>query len=268
MTFVCIFLFRRHVLMAFATPSNPSTKGTSNYAQLCRLLVEVGSHVLKEIFDRVCPPEKLHTVLTNPTNRAKLQTLRKKRVLCTSQWRKLYPAVKWSISSGNFDSSLLLLLLRNIFGLTLPASGQDDLPLVTDTTPAADISCIKILRDRVYSHVTSGSVDDPTFSSYWNDIKDTFQRIGGAHYQDVINDLKTDCMDADIEKDYQELFREWLKDEDCVTDKSHEDEMVKKARKEDDLEGSIEIYQQNSGKEGLCDILLLILSFNLSLLCD
>ena len=75
-------------------------------------------------------------------------------------------------------------------------------------------------------------------------------------------------MDADIEKDYQELFREWLKDEDCVTDKSYEDEMVKKARKEDDLEGSIEIYQQNSGKEGLCDLLLLILSFNLSLLCD
>ena len=133
MTFVCIFLFRRHVLMAFATPSNPSTKGTSNYAQLCRLLVEVGSHVLKEIFDRVCPPEKLHTVLTNPTNCAKLQTLRKKRVLCTFQWRKLYPAVKWSISSENFDSSLLLLLLRNIFGLTLPASGQDDLPLVTVT---------------------------------------------------------------------------------------------------------------------------------------
>ena len=70
-------------------------------------------------------------------------------------------------------------------------------------------------------------------------------------------------MDADIEKDYQELFREWLKDEDCVTDKSHEDEMVKKARKEDDLEGSIEIYEQNLGKEGLCDLLLLILSFNL-----
>ena len=139
---------------------------------------------------------------------------------------------------------------------------------MTDTTPAADITRIKILRDRVYSHVTSGSVDDPTFSSYWNDIKDTFQRIGGARYQDVINDLKTDCMDADIEKDYQELFREWLKDEDCITDKSHEDEMVKKARREDDLESSIEIYEQNSGNEGLCDILLLILSFNLSLLCD
>ena len=260
MIFVSIFLFRRHVLMASATPPNPSTKGTSNYAQLCRLLVEIGSHVLREIFDRVCPPENLYAALTNPTNHAKLQTLRKKRVLSTSQWRKLYPVVKSSVSSGNFDSSLLLFLLRNIFGSTLPASGWNNLPLVTDTTPAADITRIKILRDRVYSHVTSGSVDDPTFISYWNDIRDTFQRIAGARYQDVINDLKTDCMDADIEKDYQELFREWLKDEDCITDKSHEDEMVKKARKEVDLEGSIEMHKENSGKEGLCALLLLILS--------
>ena len=177
-----------------ATPTNPSTKGTSNYAKLCRLLVEIGSHVLREIFDRVCPPENLHGALTNPTNHAKLQTLRKKRVLSTSQWRKLYPVVKSSVSSGNFDSSLLLFLLRNIFGLTLPASSWNNLPLVTDTTPAADITRIKILRDRVYSHVTSGSVDDPTFISYWNDIRDTFQRIAGARYQDVISDLKTDCI--------------------------------------------------------------------------
>ena len=249
--------------MASATPSHPSTKETSNYAWLCCLLVDVGSCVLREIFDRICPPGNLHTVLNDPKNHAKLQTLRKKRVLSTSQWRKLYPAFKSSVCSRDFDTFLLVFLLRNIWGLTLPASGQDDL-LATDISPAADITRIKILRDRVYSHVTSGSVDDPTFSCYWNDIKDTFQRIGGAHYQDVINHLKTDFMDADIEEDYQELFREWLKDEDCITEKSHEDEMVKKApRKEDDLEGSIEIYQQNSGKEGLSDLLLLILRFKL-----
>ena len=75
MTFVCVFLYRRHVFMASATPSNPSTKGTYNYAQLCRLLVKVGSDVLKKIFDRLCPPENLYAALTNPTNRAKLQTL-------------------------------------------------------------------------------------------------------------------------------------------------------------------------------------------------
>ena len=235
--------------MASATPSHPSTRETSNYAQLCRLLVDVGSCVLREIFDRIYPPGNLHTVLTDPKNHAKLQTLRKKRVLSTSQWHKLYPTFKSSVCSRDFDTSLLVFLLRNIWGLNLPASGQDDLSLATDTSPAADITRIKILRDRVYSHVTSGSVDDPTFSSYWNDIRDTFQCIGGARYRDVINDLEIDCMDADSEKDYQELFKEWLKDEDCIM-----------------TEGSIEIYEQSSGKEGLCTLLLLILRFKPSML--
>ncbi|CAH3165827.1 unnamed protein product [Pocillopora meandrina] len=234
--------------MASATPLHPSTKETSNYARLCHLLVDVGSCVLREIFDRICPPGNLHTVLSDPKNHAKLQTLRKKRVLSTSQWHKLYPAFKSSVCSRDFDTFLLVFLLRNIWGLTLLASGQDDLPLATDTSPAADITRIKILRDRVYSHVTSGSVDDPTFSSYWNDIRDTFQCIGGARYRDVINDLEIDCMDADSEKYYQELFKEWLKDEDCITDKSHEDEMVKKARREDDLENSLRDLRDTTDK--------------------
>ena len=35
-------------------------------------------------------------------------------------------------------------------------------------------------------------------------------------------------MDTDIEEDYRELFKEWLKDEDCITDKLHKNEMVKR----------------------------------------
>ena len=61
--------------MASATPSHATTQETSNYAWLCFLLVEVGSHVLREIFDRIYPPGNLHTVLTDPRNHAKLQTL-------------------------------------------------------------------------------------------------------------------------------------------------------------------------------------------------
>ena len=216
MTFVCVFLYRRHVLMASATPSNPSTKGTSNYAKLCRLLVKVGSDLLRKIFDRVCPPENLYAALTNPTNRAKLQTLLKKRVLSTSQWGKLDSVIKWSVSSGNFDSSLLLLLLRNIFGLTLPASGCNNLPPGSDTSPEADITRIKFFRDRVFSHVANASVDDPTFSLYWNSIKDTFVLIGGTCYEEVIDDSTLHFMDADLEEHFRELLREWLKDDDCI----------------------------------------------------
>ena len=250
--------------MASATPLHPSTKETSNYARLCRLLVEVGSHVLREIFDRVCPPENLHAVLTNPTNHAKLQTLRKKRVLSTSQWEKLYSVVKSSVSSRNFDSSLLLLLLRNIFGLTLPASGCNNLPPRSDTSPEADITRIKFFRDRVFSHAANASVDDPTFSLYWNSIKDTFLRIGGTCYEEVIDDPTFYYMDADLEEHYQELLREWFKDDDCIPDKLHEDKIVKKARKAGDMEDSLNISEQISWERGVC-IFFLNLRFKLAL---
>ena len=250
--------------MTSATPSIPSTKETSNYAELCRLLVDVGSCVLREIFDRVCPPGNLHTVLAHPQNQAKLQTLLKKRVLSISQWQKLYPVVKFSVSSGNFDTSLLLLLLRNIFGLPLPTGNWDKLPLITDTSPEADITRIKVLRDRVCSHATTASVDDSTFSSYWNDIKDTFMRIGGARYQDYIHEMTLDCVDADLKGDYQELLSKWLKDEDCITDKSNKEKVLKKPRKEGNMEDSLDISEQNSLERGVCNFLF-NLSFKLTL---
>ena len=238
--------------MASVTPY-PCTKETSNYAQLCCLLVEVGSHVLREIFDRVCPPENLQAVLTNPTNHAKLQKLQKERVLSIIQWEKLYPVVKRSVFSRDFDSSLLLLLLRNILGLTLPASGWNNLPPGSDTSLEADITRIKFFRDRVFSHAANASVDDPTFSLYWNNIKDTFLRIGGTCYEEVIDDPTLHCMDADLEEHYQELLREWLKDDDCITDKLHEDKIVKKARKEGHMEDSFDISEQNSWERGVCN---------------
>ncbi|XP_022809959.1 uncharacterized protein LOC111346976 [Stylophora pistillata] len=214
--------------MACATLSNLSTKEASNFIQLCRLLVDVGSRVLREIFDSKCLPGNLHTVLADPQNKEKLLSLRKKRVLSPSQWFKLYPTCQSRVSSRELKISLLLLLWRNIFGLTFPTSSSDKFPPVTDTSPEADITRIKVLRDGVYSHASSGSVDDSTFSSYWNDIKDIFLRLGGTHYQYYIDDIKLNCVDADLEEYYQELLSKWFKDEDCIADKSSEETILKK----------------------------------------
>ena len=63
-------------------------------------------------------------------------------------------------------------------------------------------------------------------------------------------------MDADLEEHYQELLREWLKDDDCVTDKLHEDKIVKKARKEGDMEDSFDISEQNSWERGVCNFFM------------
>ncbi|PFX13007.1 E3 ubiquitin-protein ligase DZIP3, partial [Stylophora pistillata] len=172
-----------------------STKETTNYARLCRLLVDVSSHILRETFDKKRPPGNLDTVLLSPPVHNALQLFRNKKVLNPSQWGKLYPAIKSSVSSQHFDITLLMVLLRNTCNLVTPSTGWDTLPPAADTTLEADIIRIKCYRNTVYGHATEASIDEATFDQYWMDIQDALVRLGGVGYQSVINDLKKEGMD-------------------------------------------------------------------------
>ena len=205
---------------AAATPSYASTKETTNYARLCRLLVDVGSQALRNKFDSIHPPAGLHGVLTKPPVHPILQTLRKKRILNPTQWAKLYPPSPSSVSSKDFDVTLLMLLLRNVCGLIAPTTGWDNLPPAGDTSAEANIARVKYYRNHVYGHASQASVDDATFNSYWQDISNALVGLGAD--ATAINKLKTESMDPVIEKHYQELLREWKKDDDSSKDRLDE----------------------------------------------
>ena len=190
-----------HPFMAFAAQMFPSSKENTNYARLCRLLVDVGSQVLKEIFNKICPPGGLDIVLASPSVYATLQSLRDKKILNSLQWSKLYPAIKSSVTSENFDITLLMVLLRNICGLTPPATGWDNLPSPTDLSCEADIARIKFYRNTVYAHATQASIDDVTFDDHWKNIRDTLVRLGGKTYEAAIDGLKHDCLDPDMKEE-------------------------------------------------------------------
>ena len=204
-----------HSSMAFAALTFPSTQETANYARLCHLLLNVGSKVLRETFDKTRPPGSLDTVLASPTVSATLQSLRRKKILNPLQWSELYPAIKSSASSEKFDITLLMVLLRNICGLTPPATGWDNLPLSTDLSCEADIARIKWYRNTVYAHATQASIDDATFENYWKNIRDTLVRLGGAAYEAAIDGLRYDCLDAasvdKIKKQLQLTSGKWNK---------------------------------------------------------
>ena len=215
----------RYFFMATAAASSfHSTKETTNYARLCRLLVGVSAHILRETFDKRRPPGNLDTVLSSLPIHRVLKSLRNKKILNPSQWDKLYPAIKSSVSSKNFDITLLMVLLRNICGLAPPATGWDTIPPATDKTLEADIVRIKCYRNTVYGHASQVSVDDPTFNQYWQDIQDALVRLGGAGYQSAIDDLKKECMDPEFEEHYKELLKQWVVDE--VSIKERLDEMT------------------------------------------
>jgi len=236
--------------MSSAATSFASTKQANNYERLCRLLADVGWQVLRETFDRVRPPGSLHSVLADHQIHAQLKSLRKKRVLSTPQWRKLYPVIESSVSSRDFDSTLLVILLRNICGLAPPATGWSNCPLVTDTTLVADIARIRFYRNTVYSHASNACVDDAAFSSYWKEIRDTLVRLGGACYQDAIDGFENEIMDPEFEGHYQELLKQWVEDDNSIEDKSEEDDRGKKQSKLQDSEELIVSSERAKGVDG------------------
>ena len=210
--------------MASATPTASSTKETTNYARLCRLLVDIGTQALRDTFDAIHAPGNLHSVLAakEPT----LQSLRAKRIINPTQWGKLFPAIPNSVSTHSFDTTLLMILLRNLCGFTAPLTGWDAMPAVTDLSREADIARVKYFRNTVYGHAENASVDDVKFNDYWCDIRDTLVRLGGVSYKAAIDDLRNECMDPEVEDHYMELLSEWKKDEDNIKDQL--DEIMKK----------------------------------------
>ena len=200
-----------------ATTSFHSTKEATNYALLCRQLVDVGSQVLRKTFDKIYRSEDLGTLLSRKATHSLLLKLRKKQVLNAHQWEKLYP--QSLVSSQNFDTPLLTVLLKNICGLVPPACCWDRPPPTENITPEADIIRITLYRDRVYSYAEGGTVDDKTFNLYWKDIADVLVRLGGACYQNAIDRIKTECMTSDFEKYYRELLNNWHQDDDTIEER-------------------------------------------------
>ena len=156
---------------ALATSATSSSKETTNYARLCRVLVDVGTCALRDSFDAICTPPTLHTFLA--ANQPTLQSLRSRRVINATQWGKLFPAIPASVSSRDFDITLLMILLRNVCGLAPPLTGWDSLPAATDFSHEADIARIKYLRN------TCSVRSRWTRFCWWCNIRQTLERHPG-----------------------------------------------------------------------------------------
>jgi len=213
--------------MAAALSPLASSKETTNYARLCRLLVDLGSKALRDTFDKVNPPSTLHKVLLRhkPTLQAlytgSIGKKKVKKVLNPTQWGKLYP-VHSPVTSANFDITLLTVLLRNICGLSAPTKGWDSLPVSTDTSTADDIARVKYYRNTVYGHASQASVDDASFNAYWQEIGEALVRLGGTSFRGYIDNLEHDTMDPDMEEHFRELMKQWKKDDDSIKEKLEE----------------------------------------------
>ena len=187
-----------------------STKEKVNFQRVARLLISGGTALLREIFDQLCPPSNLPTILKNPATEKTLRSAK----LTKPQWDCLYPSPGVYGKSTDFDVTLLFRLLRKICNLIPPATGWDALPTSTDHSLAADLVRIKYYRNSVYGHVSQYmEITDDEFLRLWQDISEVLLRIAGqisptkkTAWNEAIDNLLKDPFTAEEERNVKELL--------------------------------------------------------------
>ena len=203
------------------TASSPVSSGSSvlnvseektNGTKLIRLLVDGGTHVLRNLLHSVYPTDKLQVVLNN--NKAKLKRLRSSGVIFKNQWEMLFPASGGPPDSRTFDISLLHLLLREICHLTAPSTGWHNMPAEDDNGLGANITRIKCFRNEL-CHNVSTEIPNAKFEDKWNEIALSLEAIKICVLQkghvEEMEALKKDPIDHDTKRHLEELAKEWNK---------------------------------------------------------
>ena len=209
-----------------ASPSVPSTSSTSfsggstsssvygtseektNGTKLARLLIDVGTHVLKKFLDSVYPPPALAIVLKN--NNARFKYLKSKHLIFDYQWEMLFPSSGDPPDSKTFDITLLHLLIREVCKIPAPSTGWHKMPAEDDESLEANITRIKCFRNELCHSVSTGIATDE-FEDKWNNIASSLEAIEICAFQKKIEGLKDDRIDHGTQQSVEDQVEKWRK---------------------------------------------------------
>ena len=200
---------------AAAAASSDGSSGISVYAvseektngtRLGRLLVDVGTHVLRKAFHSVHPTATLKYVLNK--NLRMLQSLKSRRVIFDDQWEKLFPTSGDPPDSKTFDITLLHLLLREICHLTAPPTGWHKMPADGDVSLEANIVRIKCFRNELCHRVSTG-IPNSEFEDKWSKISASLESLEASVHRKKIQNLKDDPIDHDTRRAVAEQVEQW-----------------------------------------------------------
>ena len=192
-----------------------SSPEKTNGAKLSRLLIDGGTTVLRNVFDRHHPPANLAADLN--TSYSILDNLLRRRILNGHQWEKLFPPAGGVPNSNTFDITLLFLLLIEICGLSPPPSGWHTKPPPGDPSLEANLARIKYYRNVLYGHVTTTGIDAAAFQSLWLEISAVLVALGLD--QAEIDRLKTEHCG---EEDYLDVLFDWASREEDIKAQLHD----------------------------------------------
>ena len=225
-----------------------STRYTTNFARLCRLL-SVCAELLRDVLHHYISEVSLFFELD--AAHAKLMT-----VLNSSQKDILYRKRQSLLPYDDLDIALLYILLRNLCddnthklkngqkGMKSPQNGWGKIPFQQDRSIAANIERIRYFRNEI-CHRERDSVTDNDFIVTWKKMemvvaeieKKLNNQIYPTKYVDTLKDIKEISMDPEESLKYIEKIENMKREQECLEEKIH-----KEIREE------LSKYQKSQGK--------------------
>ncbi|CAG2225122.1 unnamed protein product [Mytilus edulis] len=146
----------------------------SNFLRFYYLNLKVASKAVRVYFDSVHPPSGLAGELGKTS-----VTLNGLRFITKLQLQTLYPSTGSNVRSEDFDTTLIVCLLRNMTPRECPPiTGWDNIPQPGDTSTGADLARVKWYRNKL-AHSEVGKLSPADFTQYWGDLEGAIGRLGG-----------------------------------------------------------------------------------------
>ncbi|XP_078329510.1 uncharacterized protein LOC111115061 [Crassostrea virginica] len=208
-----------------------STKYTTNFARLCRL-VSICVELLRDVLRRYISEVSLYSEL----DAAKAKLTPK---LYSQQKDLLYRKRKPGLSYDDLDITLLYTLIRNLCddthnlthgqkGMSPPQNGWGKLPSRQDRSLAANVERIRYFRNETY-HRERDSVMDNDFIVTWNKMRRVVEeiekklnnQINPTKYVDILKEIKDISMDPEETQKYIEEIERMKREQECLEEKIH-----------------------------------------------
>ena len=181
-----------------------TAKENENYARISRAIVDLMTFILREVLILYILPADIENKAL-PFGSTKLKNLR------AEQWDLIHNASNNGYT--DFDITLLYALLRNVCtSVPKPSTkwGRNDLPKSNEVTLGDDIERIRLVKNRLQSHIPTTKLNDVEFEDNWKILRDVCVRLDSIYSKTYTNDLdslKTTCMDSDLQKKYSDQLK-------------------------------------------------------------
>ncbi|VDI32030.1 Hypothetical predicted protein, partial [Mytilus galloprovincialis] len=148
------------------------TEEELNFLRFYFLNLKIASKAVRVYFDYVHPPAGLGAELTKSS-----VTLKGLRFMTKLQLNILYPSPGQSVTSADFDTTLIVCLLRNLPPReSASRTGWDNLPPPGDTSIGADLARVKWYRNQSV-HSKDGILSSTDFNKCWGDLEGAIGRL-------------------------------------------------------------------------------------------